>query len=273
MRCGLINGAQALVTDYQYECHSEDSSKRCYGSKRPAEFDLFTGTTGNKGLDKWNAASSGQKITAIDTSFDDVKNVLDINNSTFQLAKEIFDMYGERENASFKGDSRRPMIVAACIMFAMRDAKEGALREDEICKKLVFKEVEFGKICIKLQNSFLSPPACNDVITRCFKRDMGFADMLGRMLSKLCHNVLNNEEKGQLRKTINRIDDAIRDNVEYQQFPIEKKIGGIIWASLTLLSYQHRVTIKQVSSECGLCDPTIKSASEFVRGLLRRKAK
>ena len=276
--CGLVkNGILVFDEDgYQQKIQSEimDVEKPQCGKKRESNT-MLTGS-GMVGSRKMQMIMSVMPTTAIEKTFDDVSERLELSTSTLVLAKEMFQASYETSKMSFKGESRRPMIVAACILFAMRDRPEGALRKDEICDRLGICQTDFGKIADKLQTTLLGlGDDCNAIFKKCLTRDVSINDMLGRMLCDITtRSKLAEKQKKELRKLVFRLHDKmdVVDAIEFKTFQPSKQLGGIISMACMLLKLDG-VRIQDIATVANVCDASIKASENVVRNALDKLKK
>ena len=270
----VIIGNNNLVPDYDYSTHSTVRSVKRSDS-RDDEQHCDGGMTKRQRL--LVAMSESSRIQNRRASvnhrdaFEDVRRKLVVTEHVLTLAKEMMDGFCEREvDVSFRGTKRR-MLASACVMFSMRDLNHGAMRKDEIADKMEFlvDRAMFGEICDKVQQVLLVEP-CNEVFKRCLTRELTIDDMLNRILDNLCPTRLSDDQKKVLRSTTIKVHDRLKatSSTEFKNFQRNKQIGGIVWMACLLQCFDETVSARDVAVVCSVCEASVKTAQDVVRGIL-----
>lgn len=283
LSCGLVqNGALVIdYDDYNFKTHSEvhDSSinSRCcckrvdnndttLFKKRSFDqtFTLFDNDDGHK--------------TAMDKTFEDISVDLSLKNSTLVLAKEIFKTYmdssdSDTKPSSHRGDFRRPMFAAACVLYAMRDSPEGTMRKDEICVKLLLDEAPFGRIADDIKTTLLAMGGkCNGVIRACLTREININDMVSRMLSGIAVKCdLDTEKKNNLRSATNKINHHMlskdQSSKMFKNVKPSAQIGAIMYFAARMIGLKE-VGHKDVACIANVSTTALDISSKIVNKIM-----
>jgi len=286
LECATVMVARNnLVADYDYSMQSSVKSttaKRIRHDDDPEQPNFDGGLTRRQ---RMLVAMSNEhrqqhhQAAQRDAIFSDVCMALRVDRDHVKaLAKEMVDEFYKREKkssanekeVSFRGN-RKKMLVAASIMFAMRDAPDGALQRNEIVNRMCFDNNDFGQMSDRMRAVLLNEP-CNDVFKRCLSREVTIDDVLNRILSDLCPTRLNESQKMKLRKASISLNARLsKDDVassEYKNFLRAKQVGGIVWKACGLLNYEKLVSVRDVAIVCDVCEATVKTATNVVNDLV-----
>ncbi|GAX86643.1 hypothetical protein CEUSTIGMA_g14051.t1 [Chlamydomonas eustigma] len=150
--------------------------------------------------------SSGSKVPVrqvqhecvIDVSFREAERLLNVSKNTISLARQLFCEYYKLENKGFKGDSRRSLIVGACLLYASRDSAGGLLSREEICSAMLLDSAKFPRVCDDLRLSLQQSPKFTE--TYCFSKTVKVMDLAGKVMNIMFPDV---KIRSAIRKGIN----------------------------------------------------------------------